>query len=252
MSILRVKDLGVVVDSKKVLNNINLEIKSGEIIAIMGPNGSGKSSLAYTIMGNPKYKIISGEIWIDNENITEAEPYERSLKGILLGFQNPVEIYGVRLSALIIAAKNKRENRESLTRIYDPTIIDDMQKYSEILGLKKELLHRDVNVGFSGGERKRSEMLQILLLNPKFVILDEPDSGLDVEGIKTLSLFIKELSEKGVGVLLITHYARILQYLKPSKVYILINGKIVEEGGPQLAEIVEARGYKVFGGNNNE
>ncbi len=239
--VVRIRGLG-----KVVVDGVNLEVGKGEIVALMGPNGSGKSSLAYTIMGHPRYEVVSGDIVVDGESIVGLSPEERSLKGLFLGFQNPVEVEGVKLSNLIIASYNKRIGERDLLKTSNPRIIVEINKYASILGLRRELLYRDVNVGFSGGERKRSEMLQALILNPRYVILDEPDSGLDVDGVKVIANAIETLRSRNTGVLLITHYTRILRYVKPSRVYVMVNGRIVEKGGYELAEKIDREGYSVY------
>ncbi len=231
---------------KVVVNGVSLRVDRGEIVALMGPNGSGKSSLAYTLMGHPRYEVVSGDILLDGESIVGLPPEERSLRGLFLGFQNPVEVEGVKLSSLIVASYNKRVGERDLFKTSNPRVFIEMNKYASMLGLRSELLYRDVNVGFSGGERKRSEMLQALMLNPRYVILDEPDSGLDVDGVKVIANSIELLRSRGTGVLLITHYTRILRYVKPSRVYVMVNGRIVASGGYELAEKIDREGYGMY------
>ncbi len=237
-------DLTVDIEEKRVLENINLEIKGGEITALMGPNGSGKSSLALTIMGHPSYRVVRGDILLDGESIVSLSPEERALKGIFLSFQTPPEVKGVKLSTLLQAMLNKRMGKEMLGSI-DTSVYRDFVNEAESIGLEERYLDREVNVGFSGGERKRVEILQALVFNPKILILDEPDSGLDIEGVKIVASKISELANKGVGILLITHYARILKYLHISRVLILVGGRIVSTGTAELAWEIEEKGYPV-------
>ncbi len=243
---LETRELWVKVDGKTVIRGITISVEPGEVTVLMGPNGSGKSSLAYTIMGHPDYEVERGSILLDGEDITSLDPDERSLKGVMLGFQNPVEVPGVKLSTLLIAASNKRTGSKDLFKITNPRLIASARKWATLLGMNPDLLYRDVNVGFSGGEKKRAEMLQLLVLEPKYAILDEPDSGLDVDGIKSIAKAIEHLREKGTGILLITHYARIVEFLEPSKVLVLVNGSIVAEGGVEIVKEIDRKGYAEF------
>lgn len=239
---LKVVNLTVNVDGKRVLSNINLEAEPGKLLVIMGPNGSGKTSLALTIMGHPSYKIVEGKILLDGEDITNLPPNKRAEKGLFLIFQNPVEISGVNIISLLRAVLRKRLGIPNIRQK-----IDDLEKKveaeAEILGMKKELLHRDLNVGFSGGERKRGELLQAKILRPRYIIMDEPDSGLDVDGVRTVADIIKEFLTTNTSVILITHYPRILEYIKPDKVIVLYNGKIVAEGREEIIEKINREGY---------
>lgn len=247
---LEVKNLSVGIKAEKIISvlyNVSLSVSSGEVHAIMGPNGSGKTSLLYGIMGHPKYIIQSGKILLDGEDVTDLPPEEKSLKGIFIGFQYPVEIEGVRLSTLLIAAHNKRLGEKDLLKIGDARMIREMRLLASRIGLKPEFLRRDVNVGFSGGERKRSELLQALYIKPRFMLLDEPDTGLDVDSVKVIAEHISRAVEEGVGVLIVTHYARILNYVRPDKVSVIVNGRIVDSGGPELAEIIDKEGYRKYG-----
>ncbi len=241
---LEVVNLTARIGEKTVLKNVSLNVNYGEVHAIMGPNGSGKSSLAYVIMGREIYEVVDGDILLDGESIKDLPPEERALKGIFLAMQDPPQVPGVRLSSLIIAAVNKKLGGEGeLGRPRDPRILKRMMELAKEIGLDPSILQREVNVGFSGGERKRSEILQALLLDPKIVILDEPDSGLDIDGIKIVAQYINKLREQGKGVMLITHYARLLQYVKPDRVTVLIGGEVVATGGYELAQLVEEKGY---------
>ncbi len=244
---------GLIVDSitvdvhgKRVLRGVSLKVNYGEIHAIMGPNGSGKSTLAYTIMGREGYEVVDGDIILDGESIRDLPPHERALKGIFLAFQEPPQIQGVRFSTFLIAVINKRLGSDDLSRLKDPRKLRELYKILEEVGLPRDILNRELYVGFSGGEKKRSEMAQALLLDPKIVILDEPDSGLDVDGVRKVAEIIRELREKGKGVLLITHYARLFEYVNPDKVTVLVDGRVVASGGPELAREIEQKGYSAF------
>jgi len=250
MSSLRVENLSVSIENKLVLRDVSFELKRGEIISIMGPNGSGKTSLALAIMGHPKYEILSGRILLDDEEITHLSPDERSLRGLFLAFQNPIEVKGIRLSTLIFSALNKRRGERNLLKS-DPKIIPLLMQNLREVGLSNDHLHRDVNLGFSGGEKKRAELLQALMLKPKFLILDEPDSGLDVDGIKITAKKIKELASQGTGIIIITHYARLLKYLSPKEIIVISDGKIIARGGSELSYLIEERGYEALKGDLN-
>ena len=239
-----VENLHVKVADKLVLKGVDLRLGYGEVHAVMGPNGSGKSTLAYTIMGREGYEVVEGDIRLDGESILDLPTEERALRGIYLGLQEPPQIPGVKFSTFLIAAINKRMGSDDLTRLKDPKKIRDIYKLIEEVGLPRDVLGRELYVGFSGGEKKRSEILQAMLLDPKIVILDEPDSGLDIDGVKKVAELIRDLKAKGKGVLLITHYARLLQYVEPDRVTVLIDGKVAATGGPELAHLVEEKGYQ--------
>lgn len=242
---LEVKGLSVRVRDKVVLKGVSLSVRYGTVHAVMGPNGSGKSSLAYTIMGREGYEVMEGDILLDGESILGLETHERALRGIYLAMQDPPALPGVRFGTLVVAASNKRLGEAELTRVKDPSVIRSMRAIASELGLALELLQREVNVGFSGGERKRSELLQAALLKPKVVILDEPDSGLDVDGIKKVAEYIRRFREEGRAVMLITHYARLLKHVVPDEVTVLIGGEVVARGGAELAFAIEEKGYAI-------
>lgn len=247
-------DLAAGPEDKVVLRGVTLRVPRGSVVALMGPNGSGKTTLAYTIAGHPAYRVVKGRILLEVEDITGLPPHERARKGLMLGFQNPPQIPGVRLLNFLAAAYNRRLNlQEKLIGSPRPELVKQAREYAVKLGLSGDFLQREVNVGFSGGERKRAEMLQVLVLKPKYVILDEPDSGLDIDGVRIVADAIRRLADDGVGVLVITHYARILQFVEPDHVAILVNGVIVDEGGPELARRIEQEGYGAYmaktGGN---
>jgi len=237
---LDVVNLTVEVEGTKILKNVNLSVESGEIHALMGPNGSGKSTLSFTIMGHPKYRVVEGDIFFDGESILKLTPEERARKGIFLAFQNPVEIPGAKFEEFLILALTKMLGKKVSIKEVREIIVKELKE----LGLNENHIKRGVNEGFSGGEKKRAEILQLKLLKPKIAILDEPDSGLDIDGVKTVAKVVNEMCSKGTGILLITHYARILNYAKPSKVSIMVDGKIIAHGGPELAYEVEEKGYE--------
>lgn len=245
---LEVKDLTVRVGSKVVLRGVSLTVKSSEVHAVMGPNGSGKSSLAYTIIGRPGYDVVDGDILLNGKSILGMSIDERSRLGILLAFQEPPAVKGLRVAVLATAALNKRLGTSDLTKPADPSIPEKIYSTLRHVGLPTEYAYREVNVGFSGGEKKRHELFHVLLLDPKVVILDEPDSGLDVDGVRMVADIIRELRERGKAILLITHYARLMRFVKPDEVTILYGGRVAARGGPELAEMVESKGYSFLNG----
>ncbi len=241
MSTLKIEDLHVEVEGKEILKGISLEIKSGEVHAIMGPNGSGKTTLSLAIMGHPKYKITRGRILLDGEDITNLETDQKVKKGLFLAFQNPIEISGVKLSTLLVAEYNRSYGgKESVTQVFSK-----ITNMSRTVGISDSLLNRGVFEGFSGGEKKRVEILQLYILKPKFAILDEPDSGVDVDGLKTISDVIKKVKEENnTGYLIITHYRRILDYVNADKIHVLYKGKIIASGDMELAKLIDEKGYE--------
>ncbi|AXE54656.1 MULTISPECIES: Fe-S cluster assembly ATPase SufC [Aurantimicrobium] len=244
MSTLKITDLHVSVETeqgtKQILRGVNLEINSGETHAIMGPNGSGKSTLAYTIAGHPKYTVDSGSITLDGEDVLEMSVDERAKAGLFLAMQYPVEIPGVTVTNFLRTAKTAIDGETPALR----TWIKDVREAMANLRMDASFSERNVNEGFSGGEKKRHEILQLELLKPKFAVLDETDSGLDVDALKIVSEGVNRAKENNnLGVLLITHYTRILRYIKPQFVHVFVNGKVAEEGGPELAERLENEGY---------
>ena len=246
-SVLEIKDLHVSVETeqgpKEILKGVNLTIKQGETHAIMGPNGSGKSTLAYAVAGHPRYEITSGQLLLDGEDITEAGPDERAQAGMFLAMQYPVEIPGVTNANFLRTAKTAIDGEAPAIR----TWMGEVKEAMSNLRMDESFASRNVNEGFSGGEKKRNEILQLELLKPKFAVLDETDSGLDVDALKIVSEGVNRAKENtGLGVLLITHYTRILRYIKPDFVHVFVNGKVAEEGGPELAERLEEEGYDRF------
>jgi Fe-S cluster assembly ATP-binding protein len=233
-------------ESNLVLRNVSIQVSTGEIHAIMGPNGSGKTSLLYTIMGHPQYEVLDGDILLGGESILELSPSERALKGLFLTFQSPVEVPGVKLSTLIIAIHNKKNRTDDLLKIKDSKIVRDYYKLAGEIGLGRRFLRREVNVDFSGGEKKKSELLQAIIFRPRFMLLDEPDTGLDIDSVKEIAKYINEMRNEETGILIVTHYARILNYLRPDKVSVLVGGRIVDSGGEELAHIIDAEGYRRY------
>src|SRR5690554_4388824 len=247
MSTLEIKNLHVNVETndgpKQILKGATLTIKSGEIHAVMGPNGSGKSTLAYAIAGHPNYEVTDGEILLDGENVLEMEVDERARAGLFLAMQYPVEVAGVSVSNFLRTAKTAVDGEAPALR----TWVKDVNAAMERLRMGSDFAQRDVNTGFSGGEKKRHEILQMQLLRPKFAILDETDSGLDVDALRIVGEGVNAVqADTNAGILLITHYTRVLQYIKPHFVHVFVDGRIVEEGGPELAEQLEAEGYDKY------
>ncbi len=246
---LLIKNLSVSVEGKEIIKDLNLFLEKGKIHAIMGPNGSGKTTLGFVIMGHPKYKVEKGEIIFKDKNILELPPDERAALGLFLGFQYPFEIKGITFQHFvwrsILALRGKNRNGDKFPKNF-VEFKRELRKMAEILGFDDKFVERDLNVGFSGGEKKRAEVLQMLLLKPEFAILDEVDSGLDIDSVKIVSKAIESLRSPDFGALLITHYQRILNYVMPDRVYVMVNGKIVREGGFELAKEVEKTGYKIF------
>jgi len=247
MSVLEIRDLYVTVETDAgttpILNGINLTMNTGETHAIMGPNGSGKSTLAYTIAGHPKYTVTSGSITFDGQDVLEMSVDERARAGLFLAMQYPVEIPGVTVTNFLRTAKTALDGEAPAIRGWTK----DVKAAMANLRMDPKFAQRNVNEGFSGGEKKRHEILQLEVLKPKFAILDETDSGLDVDALKIVSEGVNRAKEStGLGVLLITHYTRILRYIRPDFVHVVVAGKIVEEGGPELADRLEDEGYDRF------
>ncbi len=249
MTVLEIKDLHVTIEGKEILKGVNLKTGPGEVHAIMGPNGSGKSTLAYTLLGHPKYKVTQGDILIDGKSILGLKADERAKKGLFLGFQYPTEVSGVGFSHFLRTAYNslskalEGDDREVFitVREFQKYLKENLKK----VGLKEEFLSRYLNEGFSGGEKKRAEVLQMAVLKPKISILDEPDSGLDIDAIQSVAKAISEVSGKNSTTIIITHYARILKYLdKLDFVHVFADGKIMQTGDATLADKLEEEGYE--------
>lgn len=246
MSELVIKDLHVSIDNKPILNGVNLTIRQGEVHAIMGPNGTGKSTLANTLMGHPSYQVTGGEVVFEGKNILELSPDERSRLGIFLAFQYPVSIPGVTVANFLRTAVNARRRAVNVEDKGMP-----ISEFRKLLREKMDYLQMDhsfagryLNEGFSGGEKKRAEILQMAVLKPQIAILDETDSGLDIDALRIVSEGVNSLRGPDLGVLVITHYQRILNYIKPDFVHIMMDGRIVETGGAELAVNLEEHGYE--------
>jgi len=245
MSELVIKNLHVNIEDKEILKGVDLTVKQGEIHAIMGPNGTGKSTLAYTLMGHPSYEVTAGEVWFKDENILELEPDERSRLGLFLAFQYPVAIPGVTVANFLRSALNARrrvENPED-KGVPIPEFRKILKEQMSLLKMDHNFAGRYLNDGFSGGEKKRAEILQMATLRPEIAILDETDSGLDIDALRIVADGVNALMGSELGVLVITHYQRLLNYIKPDFVHIMLDGKIVESGGPDLALHLEEQGY---------
>ncbi|MBK7451607.1 MAG: Fe-S cluster assembly ATPase SufC [Anaerolineales bacterium] len=245
MSQLEIKDLHVSIEDKEILKGLTLTIKQGEIHAIMGPNGTGKSTLAYTLMGHPNYTVTGGEVLVDGQNVLELEPDERSRLGIFLAFQYPVAIPGVTVANFLRTAINSRRRAENPEDkgMPIPEFRKMLKEKMDTLKMDHTFAGRYLNDGSSGGEKKRAEILQMATLKPKFAVLDETDSGLDIDALRIVSEGVNALSGPELGVLVITHYQRLLNYIKPNFVHIMLDGRIVESGGPDLALHLEEQGY---------
>ncbi len=238
---LSVKNLKVAVEKKEILHGINLEIKPGEVHAIMGPNGSGKSTLSNVLMGHSKYEVTQGSIEFMSQNLLELEPEERAQLGMFLAFQYPKEIPGVSLVSFLRAAYNAvRKDEDPMSLYHFKKILEEKM---ELVGLPLSFMNRSLNEGFSGGEKKKAEILQMAVLEPRLAILDETDSGLDIDALKMICKTVQAIQNPKQSILLITHYPRILDYITPDKVHVLMDGKIVMEDGERLARKLEERGY---------
>ena len=241
---LEIKNLHVSVEGKPILKGLNLKVGKGEVHALMGPNGSGKSTLANSLMGNPKYEITDGQILLNGEDILELSADERGRKGLFLAFQYPTAIPGVSLANFLRMALNARRKEMGEEKPIPPKEFRTLVKEQmALLKMDESFAGRYINDGFSGGEKKRAEILQMAVLRPEIAVLDETDSGLDIDALRIVSDGVNALSGQDLGVLLITHYQRILNYIKPQFVHVLVDGRIVKSGGPELAHELEAQGY---------
>ncbi|WEV60287.1 Fe-S cluster assembly ATPase SufC [Streptococcaceae bacterium ESL0729] len=241
MSVLEIKDLHVRIEDKEILKGVNLVINTNEIHAIMGPNGTGKSTLSAAIMGNPNYEVTQGEILFDGENILELEVDERARLGLFLAMQYPSEIPGITNAEFMRAAMNARRDEDDKISVLD--FIKKLDKNMDLLNMHEDMAERYLNEGFSGGEKKRNEILQLLMLEPTFAILDEIDSGLDIDALKVVSKGINAMRGEDFGALIITHYQRLLNYITPDVVHIMMEGRVVMTGTADLARRLEAEGY---------
>ncbi len=244
--LLEIKNLHVEVEDKKILNGLNLTIEKGQVAAIMGPNGSGKSTLSYVLAGKDAYNITEGDILLDGESILELAPDERAAKGIFLAFQYPVEVPGVATMTFLRTALNAQRKLRGEGEYSTPDFIKLVRETSAKLGVSQEHLRRAVNVGFSGGEKKRNEILQMAILQPRLAILDETDSGLDIDALKTVSEGVNRLRSSERSMIVITHYQRLLNYIVPDVVHVMSKGRVVKSGGKELALELEAKGYAQY------
>lgn len=240
---LTIKNLWVSVDGTPILKGLNLDVKKGQIHAIMGPNGAGKSTLAKVLAGHPAYEITAGEILFNGQNLNEMEPEERALLGIFMGFQYPVEIPGVSNVQFLRTAYNFRQKALGKPEMSEQEFDQLMDQKMIEMEIKPELKSRNVNEGFSGGEKKRNEILQMAVLAPELAILDETDSGLDIDALRIVAKGVNHLMNSDTGLIIITHYQRLLDYIKPTVVHVMVDGKIVQSGGPKLAMQLEEKGY---------
>ncbi len=243
---LEIKNLSVSIQDKPILDGLSLRVNAGEVAAIMGPNGSGKSTLAYVIAGKPDYEVTSGEIFLDGENLLELEPNERALKGVFLAFQYPTEIPGVTAMTFLKAALNAQRRARGESDLTTPDFMRRVREAAHALKIDQEMLRRPLNVGFSGGEKKRFEVLQMALLAPRIGVLDETDSGLDIDALRIVAAGVNALRDPNRAFLIITHYQRLLDHIKPDVVHVMAKGRLVATGGPELALELERTGYREY------
>ena len=240
---LKIKNLNAGIEETKILNGIDLSVNAGEVHAIMGPNGSGKSTLSAVIAGNESYEVESGSIIFEGEDLLELDPDQRAHKGVFLSFQYPVEIPGISVSNFLKAAISEKRKQLGLDPISAKDLLGKMREKMELLNMKKGYLSRNMNEGFSGGEKKRNEIFQMAMLEPKLAILDETDSGLDIDALKIVANGVNKLKNKNNATIIITHYQRLLDYIIPDYVHVLHNGRIIKSGGKELALELEEKGY---------
>jgi Fe-S cluster assembly ATP-binding protein len=244
---LSIKNLRVSVDEREILRGVDLEVQAGEVHAVMGPNGSGKSTLAYVLAGREGYEVQGGEVRYDGEDLLAMEPEERAAAGLFLAFQYPVEIPGVANMYFLRTALNSLRRARGEAEIDAASFLKLMRERAKVVGVKPELLKRSVNVGFSGGEKKRNEILQMAVLEPRLAIMDETDSGLDIDALRTVADGVNRLRSPDRAMIVITHYQRLLDYIVPDRVHVLLDGRIVRSGGKELAMELERAGYAAFG-----
>ncbi|AGH97865.1 Iron-sulfur cluster assembly ATPase protein SufC [Micavibrio aeruginosavorus EPB] len=248
MKMLQIKNLHANIDGKEILKGLSLDIPAGEVHAIMGPNGAGKSTLSYILAGREEYEVTEGEIIFNGVNMLDLAPEERAAAGLFLAFQYPVEIPGVQMTNFMKTALNAIRKQRGEAELDALDFLKLLKAKQKDLGISDDMLKRPVNVGFSGGEKKRNEVLQMAMLNPSFAVLDETDSGLDIDALRIVADGVNRLRAPERSFLVITHYQRLLDYIVPDHVHVLANGKIVKSGGPDLAKELEAKGYADFMG----
>jgi Fe-S cluster assembly ATP-binding protein len=246
MALLEIKNLHAEVDGKKILNGIDLVVEKGQMHAIMGPNGSGKSTLSYVLAGKPGYAASEGQVLLDGQDLLAMEPDERAAKGLFLAFQYPLEIPGVASMTFLRTALNAQRKRRGEAELSTPEFIKKVREVAAKLEIEPEMLRRAVNVGFSGGEKKRNEILQMTMLEPRLAILDETDSGLDIDALRIVADGVNRLRSPERSMIVITHYQRLLDYIVPDVVHVLSKGRVVKTGGKELALELEARGYAQY------
>ena len=246
MNIMQIKDIKANIGNKEILKGLSLELEKGKVHAIMGPNGAGKSTLSKAITGHYDVTVTDGDILYKGESILDLEPEERALRGIFLSFQNPVEVPGVNNAYFLRTALNAKREFEGKEPLSAPEFLKLLRGVMEDLGMSPDMIHRSLNVGFSGGEKKRNEILQMRLLEPELIILDEIDSGLDIDALKAVSEQINKMNDGTRTFLVITHYSRLLDYINPDYIHVLQDGKIVKTGGIELVEMLEDEGYKAL------
>lgn len=240
---LEIKELSAAIEGKSILKGVTLHIKAGEIHAIMGPNGAGKSTFAKILAGHPAYEVTGGEVWFKGQNLLELEPEERAHLGLFMSFQYPIEVPGVSNTQFLQIALNSKRKANGQTSLTDLEFNELLENKMKLMEIKPEFSTRNVNENFSGGEKKRNEILQMAVLNPELALLDETDSGLDIDAMRIVAGGVNQLMHAGMGLLLITHYQRLLDYIKPHFVHVMLDGKIVQSGGPGLALELENKGY---------
>src|SRR5712672_1076485 len=246
MPLLEIKNLHAEVDGRKILQGVDLRVEKGSVHAIMGPNGSGKSTLAHVLAGKPGYEVTEGRVLLDGEDLLAIEPDERAAKGVFLAFQYPVEIPGVATMTFLRTALNAQRKKRGEAELTTPEFMKRVREQAGKLSIAMEMLRRGVNVGFSGGEKKRNEILQMALLEPKLAVLDETDSGLDIDALKVVADGVNRLRSPDRAMLVITHYQRLLNHIVPDVVHVLSNGRIMRTGGSELALELEAKGYAPY------
>lgn len=243
MTMLKIKNLTATVEGSPILKGVDLEMKPGEIHAVMGPNGAGKSTLAKVLAGHPAYEVTGGEVWFKGQDLLELEPEERAHSGLFMSFQYPIEIPGVSNAQFLRIALNSKRKANGQSELTEPEFDQLLEKKMKLMEMRSEFSKRNVNENFSGGEKKRNEILQMAVLSPDLALLDETDSGLDIDAMRIVSHGVNQLMNPAMGLLLITHYQRLLDYIRPHFVHVMLDGKIVHSGGPELALKLEKEGY---------